>query len=251
MPAEVLDDPLGIVLRLQRRPPGRLTLGEVASAQLARDLLTGLAELVHPHGTVDAAGSVRHYVSALRVMDAALAEHGFTGGAADLRRGQVAEFWMGATGAEGGMHPADAPWPRRGRGHAGREGPGAGRGPRIQPAALPPTAAALPGGRVVPADRGLPVRGDEAYREHRDALAGAARGQRPRWRRTQPGRPAVAAGPQWPHVDARRRGARRAIGQRNPPGLAGRIRAVPAPGHHHRLRAAVQRLLRHRPRWRR
>ena len=46
-----------------------------ASEQLGRNLLTGLAELVHPHGTVDSEGSIRHYVSALRVMDAALVLH--------------------------------------------------------------------------------------------------------------------------------------------------------------------------------
>src|SRR5208337_802200 len=100
MPAEVLDDPLGMSCVFSDGRRAVVTLGEIASAQLARDLLTGLAELVHPHGTVDSAGSIRHYVRALRVMDAALAEHGFTGGAADLRRSQVAEFWMGTTGAK-------------------------------------------------------------------------------------------------------------------------------------------------------
>src|SRR3974390_496222 len=99
MPAEVLDEPLGISCVFSNGSRSQVSLGDAANAQLTRDLLTGLAELVHPHGTVDAAGSVRHYVSALRGMDAALAERGFTGGAADLRRAQVAEFWMGTTAA--------------------------------------------------------------------------------------------------------------------------------------------------------
>ena len=81
MPAEVIDDPPGISCVFSDGRRAEVTLGKVASAQLAQDLLTGLAGLVHPHGTVDSAGSIRHYVSALRVMDAALAEHGFTGGA--------------------------------------------------------------------------------------------------------------------------------------------------------------------------
>jgi len=65
---------------------------------LSRDLLVGLVELIHPHGSVDAAGSVNHYVLAIRNMVRTLAERGFTGGAAELRRPQVAEYWMGATG---------------------------------------------------------------------------------------------------------------------------------------------------------
>ena len=120
------------------------TLGGVAGPQLARDLLTGLAELVHPHGTVDAAGSVAALRQRAARMVAALAERGFTGGAADLRRGQVAEYWMGAAAGRGGMHPADAPGLRRGRGHAGRPGAGAGRGRAYNPQPLPAAAAALP-----------------------------------------------------------------------------------------------------------
>ena len=101
MPAEVLDDPLGISCVFSDGRWATVTPGGLASEQLARDLLTGLAELVHPHGTVDSAGSIRHYVSALRVMDAALAERGFTGGAADLRRAQGAGVWVGTPGARG------------------------------------------------------------------------------------------------------------------------------------------------------
>ena len=99
MPAEVLDEPLGISCVFSNGSRSQATLGDAANARLARDLLTGLAELIHPHGTVDAAGSVRHYVRALAGMVAALAERGFTGGAADLRRAQLAEYWMGTTGA--------------------------------------------------------------------------------------------------------------------------------------------------------
>src|SRR5580693_9679055 len=98
MPAEVLNDPPGISCVFSDGRRGTVLLGGAASPQLARDLLTGLAGLIRPHGTVDSAGSVRHYVSALHVMDSALAERGFAGGAADLRRAQVAEFWMGTTG---------------------------------------------------------------------------------------------------------------------------------------------------------
>ena len=71
MPAEVLDEPLGISCVFSDGSRSQVTLGDTASARLARDLLTGLAELIHPHGTVDAAGSVRHYVWALGGMVAA------------------------------------------------------------------------------------------------------------------------------------------------------------------------------------
>ena len=97
MPAEVRNDPPGISCVFSDGRRATVTLVDAAIPQLARDLLTGLAELIHPHGTVDSAGSVRHFTRALRAMDAALAERGFTGGAADLRRAQVAEFWMGTT----------------------------------------------------------------------------------------------------------------------------------------------------------
>ena len=47
-----------------------------------RDLLVGLVELIHPHGTVNAAGSVQHYVQILRSPRSLhLDARGFTGGA--------------------------------------------------------------------------------------------------------------------------------------------------------------------------
>ena len=179
MPAEVLDDPLGISCvfsdgrRATVRPAG------LASEQLARDLLTGLAELVHPHGTVDSEGSVRHYVSALRVMDAALAERGFTGGAADLRRGQVAEFWMGTTGAKEactrrmllGLATAGGTLDARVRELA--EGRAYNPQPFRRP--LPPYPEAV-WSRLTEACQSAVA---TSYQAHRDAVAGAARGRDP------------------------------------------------------------------------
>ena len=179
MPAEVLDAPLGISCVFSDGRRAVVTLGEVASAQLARDLLTGLAELVHPHGTVNSAGSIRHYVSALRVMDAAMAEHGFTGGAADLRRSQVAEFWMGTTGAREactrrmllGLAAAGGTLDARVRELA--EGRAYNPQPFRRP--LPPYPEAV-WSRLTEACQSVVT---EAYRAHRDALAGAARGHDP------------------------------------------------------------------------
>jgi hypothetical protein len=50
MPARVLDDPLGIACVFSDGRRVRRLLGEVAGPQLARDLMSGLAQLVHPPG---------------------------------------------------------------------------------------------------------------------------------------------------------------------------------------------------------
>jgi hypothetical protein len=98
MPATVTDDPLGIECVFSDGSTARFDLDDLPCPQLARDLVAGLMELVHPHGTVDAAGSVNHYTQSLRHLTRTLAARGFTGGAADLRRGQMAEYWMAASG---------------------------------------------------------------------------------------------------------------------------------------------------------
>src|SRR5579859_5924141 len=69
----------------------RFDLGGLPCPDLVGDLLAGLAELIHPHGTVDAAGSAGHYVQSIRDMARKLAGRGFTGRAADLRRPLLAE----------------------------------------------------------------------------------------------------------------------------------------------------------------
>ncbi len=69
-------------------------------AQLGRDLLIGLAEQVHPHGSVDQASTVLMYVRAARSMVARLAVHGFGGAAGDLTAAKLTEYWMGASVAQ-------------------------------------------------------------------------------------------------------------------------------------------------------
>ena len=94
MPAMVIEAPLGIRCVFSDGRRAEYHLDDLPSPGLARDLAAGLAELIHPHGTADSGGTVVLYVKALRSMVRALAAAGFTGGAADLRRGQLAEFWM-------------------------------------------------------------------------------------------------------------------------------------------------------------
>src|SRR5579859_8202548 len=98
MPAEITREPLGIACVFSDGTSARFALDGLACPELAEDLLAGLAELIHPHGTVDSAGSVGHYVAAVRHMTRHLAAAGFTGGAAGLRRAQAARYWMAAPG---------------------------------------------------------------------------------------------------------------------------------------------------------
>jgi hypothetical protein len=69
-------------------------------AELVRDLLSGLAALVHPHGNVDSPGALMAYTQGIAHIARYMQERGVTGGAAQLTRGLMAEYWMQA----GGIH---------------------------------------------------------------------------------------------------------------------------------------------------
>lgn len=179
MPAEMLNDPPGISCVFSDGRQATVLLGDTASPQFARDLLTGLAELVHPHGTVDSEGTVLHYIKALRSMTSALADHGFTSRVSSLRRAQVAEFWIGTT--------ADCElWTRRmilgfaaagGTLDAGVRELAEGRPFRLRAARRPlPPYTEGEWSRLTEASLAVVT---AAYREHQDALARAARGQDP------------------------------------------------------------------------
>ncbi len=98
MPAEVTREPLGIACTFSNGTSARFTLDGLPCPELAEDLLAGLAELVHPHGTVDSAGSVGHYVASVRHMTRSLDSAGFSGSVTGLRRAQAARYWMAAPG---------------------------------------------------------------------------------------------------------------------------------------------------------
>jgi hypothetical protein len=179
MPATLKQGPLGLSCVFSDGRRGEFLLQDVANPHLARDLLLGLAELIHPHGTVDAAGSVRHYVRAARGMVATLSERGFTAGAAGLRRGQLAEYWMGAgTAREActrrmllGFAAAG------GRLDAGARELAEGRAYNLQPfrRPLPPYPLEVWARLTDAAEQAVAT----SYRAHRDAVAGAARGSDP------------------------------------------------------------------------
>jgi hypothetical protein len=94
MPAEVLEDPHGITCVFSDGRRKRLLVG--SSGPLVRDLMTGLAGLVHPHGTVDSPNTVTAYVIGARDITAFMDGRGVRGGAGSLTRGLLAEYWMQA-----------------------------------------------------------------------------------------------------------------------------------------------------------
>jgi hypothetical protein len=86
----VTDDPFGLSCVFSDGSRAEFDLTGSPNPRLVRDLAIGLVDLIHPHGSADTAGTVDHYVRALHRMVRALADQGFTGGIADLRRGPLA-----------------------------------------------------------------------------------------------------------------------------------------------------------------
>ena len=99
MPAELLECPAGISCVFSDGRRYRRTI-TVEPAVLVRDMLAGLAALVHPHGSVDSPGTVIAYVQGIVDIARFVRERGAGGGAAQLSRGLLAEYWMQA----GGVH---------------------------------------------------------------------------------------------------------------------------------------------------
>jgi len=179
MPAALLEDLLGIGCVFSDGSTAEFHLADLPCPELARDLLVGLVELIHPHGTVDAAGSVNHYVQSIRDMTRKLAGLGFTGRAADLRRAQLAQYWMAATG------PREACTRRMLQGFVVAEGlldarvvelaEGRAYNPQRNHRSLPPYRQ----GEWDRLTRTCRLITEEAFTAHQQALAAAARGQHP------------------------------------------------------------------------
>src|ERR1039457_824973 len=96
MPAELIEDPLGIGCVFSSGTRTTVRLSHSRNPQLERDLLAGLAGLVHPHGDVDAENTVKSYTRSIQRIAKALTEAGHAGGASGLSRARLAEYWMGA-----------------------------------------------------------------------------------------------------------------------------------------------------------
>jgi hypothetical protein len=95
MPAVVLDDPPGIRCVFSTGAVVSWHAGMAVDPVLAGDLLGGLAGLVHPHGPVDAAKTVREYGSVIRAFARTLAGLGHAGPLAGLGRARLIEALLG------------------------------------------------------------------------------------------------------------------------------------------------------------
>jgi hypothetical protein len=250
MPATVQTDPPGIWCMFSDGSTARFDLDGLPCPGLAADLLTGLAELIHPHGRIDAEGTVSGYILAFREMARGLAAAGFAGRAADLRRSHLIEYWLGTTG------PRESCTRRALQAFARNGG------------AVDPVVAELVAGRnfnPLPFRRPLPpyreagwdrltatcaeVAGT-AFTARKEALAAAARGAHPGRGRLVPGEYRLAAGPDRAGRGRPARAADRLLLRDGPqaerlPG--GQRDPVPGAGRGDRLPAAVRHLFRHRP----
>jgi hypothetical protein len=97
MPAELIEDPPGISCVFSDGRRYRRTI-TAEPASLVRDMLAGLAALVHPHGSIDSPGAVIAYVHGVLDIARFMRERGADGDAAQLSRGLLAEYWMQAGG---------------------------------------------------------------------------------------------------------------------------------------------------------
>ena len=180
MPATLLPDPPGIRCLFSDGTAAEFTLEGLPCPQLVSDLLTGLAELVHPHGSIDAANSVDLCLPPIRNFVTSLAARGFADGAAELRRGLLVEYWMGTRSFR---------WENRLRRMlrgfdtaTGRLDPGVRELLAGRPYASTPHRTPLPPyserewARLASACQAI---ADKSYAAHRTALAAAARGTSP------------------------------------------------------------------------
>jgi hypothetical protein len=80
MPATLIEDRLGIKCVFSDGSTAEFTLDGLPCPELVGDLPTGLVELIHPHGSIDAANSVDLCLPPIRNMARGLAARGFAGG---------------------------------------------------------------------------------------------------------------------------------------------------------------------------
>ena len=180
MPATPLLAPPGIRCVFSDGTAAEFTLEALPCPELVSDLLASLAELIHPHGSIDAANSVDLCLPPIRNFAAGLAARGFGGGAAELRRGLLVEYWMATRSFR---------WENRLRrmlrgfdAATGRLDPGVRELLAGRPYASTPHRMPLPPYSEAEWDRLAATCQeitDRSYAAHREALAAAARGTSP------------------------------------------------------------------------
>ena len=95
MPAVVISDPPGISCTFSDGTGVTWHARQAVDRVLVCDLLSGLAGMVHPHGPVDAAKTVREYGFAIRAFARTLHGLGHRGPLAGLSRGRLTEALLG------------------------------------------------------------------------------------------------------------------------------------------------------------
>jgi hypothetical protein len=95
MPARVVDEPLALACVFSDGSQTVRRVGEVPNPVLARQLLAGLAAMVHPHGSVDSVATVITYMGVVRLLVRGLHEAGHRGGLAELTRARLTGFLWG------------------------------------------------------------------------------------------------------------------------------------------------------------
>jgi hypothetical protein len=182
MPAELLADPAGISCLFSDGRRYRRAVAGIEPAVLAGDLLTGLTAMIHPHGSIDSPATVNSYLVGLRDMAGFMEDRGAVGGAGQLSRGLLAEYWMQAGRfRESATRRMLVSFDTVNGGGALQPGVRALADGRHF-ATRPPSSPLVPYGQQEWERLHQVCRqaADEAFAEHRQALKSAARGQDPR-----------------------------------------------------------------------
>lgn len=94
MPATLIHDPLSVMFELPNGVTFTVDLDGLPNEKLAADMALGLQQCAHPTGGITSLNAARHYAWILRKFVRSLAEGGFTGGAAGLRRTHLIQHWL-------------------------------------------------------------------------------------------------------------------------------------------------------------
>ena len=94
MSARVIDEPLAVAFVFSNGTRYTLNLHHLPCPTLVRDLARGLAAMAHPHGDLDARNTAEQYRTAIGQLSRSLDEAGFAGGAGDLTKARLIQFWL-------------------------------------------------------------------------------------------------------------------------------------------------------------
>lgn len=94
MPATMIVEPLSVRFGFPNGTTWTADLAGLPNPQLAADLARGLPYLTHPLGGIATRATATSYIVALRCMVRELADAGFAGGAAELTRPALIQYWL-------------------------------------------------------------------------------------------------------------------------------------------------------------